>query len=600
MGVCTAAARYAHTLRRLRLRQLAGLLRRRVLPQLPARPPRGLGLASLHPHRAAFLAPVVEGSGLPRHLAFLNDPHRLPLNAIDWRSGSQPKLWRYNLHYMDYLRAPGLTATERAALVGSWIAGNPPGSVDAWEAYPISLRAVNWIKAFSGGLQPQPPWLASLALQLAWLERNLEFHLGANHLLKNAKALVFGGAFFTGAPAARWLARGVALMVEQGAGQLLPDGGHYERSAMYHGIVLEDVLDVVNLLEANPALAGEADRLALRAAATRAWHYLADILAGDDDIPLFNDAAFGIAPAPAALLDYGARVLGLAPDPACTTAAAPRRICRPDTGYYGYRAGGESLLIDCGPGGPDDQPGHTHADMLSYELCLDGERVVVDSGTYDYEVTPLRAQLRGTAAHNTVVVDGADQSEVWGGFRVARRARPLFARLGPLEEGHLAFHGAHDGYRRLPGGVLHERRITASIGAAWDIADRLTGSGGHRIESFIHLHPACRVEAGPDGRYRVLREGRTVLWITPRGDVAVELRQGPYCPEFGCRQEGTVVVLLMQGPLPLELGYRLARPAAGLSGGPPGPPGRAGRAGQEGPQAPGRAGIAGSIGPRSG
>ncbi len=556
-----------HTARHLRPAQVGHQLRHRLLG--PSRP-RAAPVVEVAPRRAMRVpfpaaAPLAAGPG---KLAFLDAPVEVPLDAIDWRSPAQPKLWRYNLHYMDYLRAPDLPPADRARLIESWIAGNRPGSVDAWEAYPISLRAVNWIKAFSEGLEPREAWLASLALQLAWLERNLEFHLGANHVVKNAKALVFGGAFFGGAQAAAWLARGVALMVEQGAEQVLADGGHYERSAMYHAIVLEDYLDAINLLDANASLASDADRAALRAVAARAWHWLAQVLAGDGDIPLFNDAAFGIAPAPAALLDYGRRVLGEGVARGAPEETAPRRIELPESGYYGYRAGGDSLLVDCGPGGPDYQPGHTHADLLSYELCLDGERVVVDSGTYDYEATPLRARLRGTAAHNTVVVDGADQSEVWGAFRVARRARPLFARLGPLAGGRLEFHGAHDGYRRLPGRVVHERRITASLDGTWDIADRLTGGGAHRLESFIHLHPACRVEAGPDGRYRVLREGRTVLWITPRGEASVELRRGLHCPEFGRQQETTVVVLVLQRQLPVEFGYRLQRAAAGSREGP--------------------------------
>lgn len=547
-----------HTVRHLRPLQIGYQLCYRLLgPSRPRRVPE-LVPARRRLARVPFPAAAALAAG-PGALAFLNDPHRLRLDAVDWRSSAQPKLWRYNLHYFDYLRAPGLPAAARAGLVESWIAGNPPGSVDAWEAYPISLRAVNWMKAFGEGFEPRPDWLASLALQLAWLERNLEYHLLANHLLKNAKALLFAGAFFDGPAAARWRARGLALLVEQGAEQLLADGGHCERSAMYHAIVLEDFLDVVNLLEASPDLAGEAERAELRAAATWAWHFYAAILAGDAEIPLFNDAAFGIALPPAALLDYGARLLDLELPPA-GSAASPRRICLPDTGYYGYRAGGESLLVDCGPGGPDWQPGHMHADLLSYELCLDGERVVVDSGTYDYEPTPLRQQLRGTAAHNTVVVDGADQSEVWGAFRVARRARPLFARLGPLEDGRLEFHGAHDGYRRLPGGVVHERRITASPGRTWDIADRLTGSGEHRLESFIHLHPACSVEPGPAGQYLVRREGRPLLEVRTRGEAAVELRRGAWCPEFGRREATTVLVLVQRGRLPLELGYRLQRP----------------------------------------
>ena len=79
-------------------------------------------------------------------------------------------------------------------------------------------------------------------------------------------------------------------------------------------------------------------------------------------------------------------------------------------------------LLDVAPVGPDYLPGHAHADTLSFELSLFGQRVLVNSGTSQYEAGPERSRQRGTAAHNTVIVDGHDSSEVWAGFRVARRA----------------------------------------------------------------------------------------------------------------------------------------------------------------------------------
>ena len=90
-------------------------------------------------------------------------------------------------------------AATKAQLIDSWIAANAPTAGDGWEPYPLSLRVVNWIKAWLGTelARPPQPWLDSLATQLAWLERRLEYHLLANHLLKNGKALLFGGVFFS-------------------------------------------------------------------------------------------------------------------------------------------------------------------------------------------------------------------------------------------------------------------------------------------------------------------------------------------------------------------------------------------------------------------
>ncbi len=106
---------------------------------------------------------------------------------------------------------------------------------------------VNWIKWFLAGASPEPEWLDSLADQVRVLERRLEFHLLGNHLLANAKALVFAGFFFEGPDAQRWLYRGRTILDSELPEQVLPDGGHFERSPMYHAIILEDLLDLENL-----------------------------------------------------------------------------------------------------------------------------------------------------------------------------------------------------------------------------------------------------------------------------------------------------------------------------------------------------------------
>ena len=159
-----------------------------------------------------------------------------------------PRLWRYNLQYFDYLRDPGRSALQKAQLIDDWIRRNPPGTADAWEPYTVSLRIANWTKYFmslSAPSNPPLPWLASLWSQTAWLERNFEYHLLANHLFKNAKALLFAGSYFEDPAAGEWLHKGAQVLAEQLVEQFLPDGGHFERSPMYHAIMVEDLLDLI-------------------------------------------------------------------------------------------------------------------------------------------------------------------------------------------------------------------------------------------------------------------------------------------------------------------------------------------------------------------
>ena len=234
------------------------------------------------------------------------------MQSVDWVSADLPKLWRYNLHYFDYLHWPVYEDDMKARLIDSWLAAQPVPAGDGWEPYPLSLRAVNWIKFLLSGTTGQPipqPWLDSLATQLAGLESRVEYHLLANHLLKNGKALLFGGIFFEGACADRWRMLGLQILTREADEQILPDGGHFERSPMYHCIVLEDLLDLVNLCRSNPGLVPPAAEATLTVAAIRARDFLVAITAGDGRIPLFNDSAFGITAEPTALLDYAQRVL---------------------------------------------------------------------------------------------------------------------------------------------------------------------------------------------------------------------------------------------------------------------------------------------------
>ncbi|MEQ1802090.1 MAG: heparinase II/III-family protein, partial [Gammaproteobacteria bacterium] len=233
---------------------------------------------------------------------------------------------------------------------------------------------------------------------------------------------------------------------------------------------------------------------------------------------------------------------------------APTRICFPDTGYFGYRQGGDSLIADCGPVGPDYQPGHAHCDTLSFELHVSGTPIVVDSGTFDYEPGAFRHYLRSTAAHNTVRIDGQEQSEIWGQFRVARRARPVTPTLSDGSGGQFVFDGGHDGYGRLPGQPRHRREIRMGAGR-WEVRDTITGAGQHRVESFLHLHPEVEVKRLNDREFRLTAPGGVVLALRFGLAGTLQAATGYYCPKFGERLASGALVLECTGALPVELSF---------------------------------------------
>jgi uncharacterized heparinase superfamily protein len=410
----------------------------------------------------------------PFRFRYLNQEREL----LGWNGAGVPKLWLYNLHYFE---AP------ESDLIQRWVEENPPGVGNGWEPYPLSLRIVNWIKWELAGNALAAEALASLAIQAEYLSRTVEYHLLANHLFENARALVFAGLFFK---ADAWLRMGLDILQKQVPEQVLGDGGHFERSPMYHSLVLEDILDLINLERAY----GLPEQAAWVDAARRMLGWLGQMCHPDGQIAFFNDAAFGIAPEPRAIFEYAAR-LGL----------TPSSFGLGDSGYIRLQQGETVVIFDAAPVGPDYQPGHAHADTLSFELSHEGRRIIVNSGTGTYEAGPERLRQRGTAAHSTVVVDGIDQSEIWSAFRVARRARPFEVSTDRASSAE----AAHDGYHRLSGRVTHKRSLRLSPGRLL-VTDRLLGRGAHHIEVWFHLHPDAHPEFRLDPQ--LTRQDRPGTW----------------------------------------------------------------------------------------
>lgn len=488
---------------------------------------------------------------------FLNLEHSLPAQG-GWNDATLDKLWLYNLHYFDDLNARG--APERAgwhrALMQRWVAENPPVSGNGWEPYPTSLRIVNWVKWLATGNAAPPGMAQSLATQARWLSRRLEWHLLGNHLFANAKALVIAGLFFDGTEADSWLATGLKIIARELPEQVLADGGNFERSPMYHAIFLEDVLDLINAAQCWPELVRDAQLACWREAAGRMLIWLASMTHPDGEIALFNDAAFGVAPGGAELIAYAMR-LGVvhgsprrfAPrDDEAVVIASEARQSMPtvrhfaESGYVRLQNQDAVALLDVAPIGPDYLPGHAHADTLSFELSVFGQRVVVDSGTSRYGLGAERLRQRGTAAHSTVEVDGSDSSEVWGGFRVARRAKPFGLAMTDDDEA-LTVTCAHDGYRRLPGKPIHRRRWRLDKNSL-QVSDFIEGSFRTAVARY-YLHPAVCVTGTESEGQLLLPDGRVLRWSVAGGKARVVAAS--WHPEFGLTIPCKRIEVLFEG-----------------------------------------------------
>jgi uncharacterized heparinase superfamily protein len=535
--VFSNANRYWNTLRHLKPVQLYGRL------WFGLSRPRANAAALAPPQRLAqgsWQLPAARAALMlgPWQFRFLNLEHSLPAHG-GWNDAKLDKLWLYNLHYFDDLNARD--AAQRGAwhqaLLERWLLENPPASGDGWEPYPTSLRIVNWVKWLAAGNVAVPGMAQSLATQARWLSKRLEWHLLGNHLFANAKALVFAGLFFEDAEADSWLTNGLKIIKRELPEQVLADGGNFERSPMYHAIFLEDLLDLINAATRWPGKVPEPQVAQWREAAGRMLNWLAGMTHPDGEIALFNDAAFGIAPSLAELRSYAQR-LGLINHTADhtehpTVQAEPIEALAlrhwPTSGYIRLCGPGAVALLDVAPIGPDYLPGHAHADTLSFELSVFDQRVVVNGGTSRYGLGPERLRERGTAAHSTVQVAGLDSSEVWGGFRVARRAYPFDVQI--LDEpGKLQVACSHDGYTRLNGAPVHRREWVMERGSL-RVADAVRG-GAHAALARYILHPGVQIAVDGENTWQLtLPKGQSLRVKVLAGRARLE--PASYAPEFG-------------------------------------------------------------------
>jgi len=149
------------------------------------------------------------------------------------------------------------------------------------------------------------------------------------------------------------------------------------------------------------------------------------------------------------------------------------------------------VLADAGPLGFLGIAAHGHADALSFTLHVGGIPILVDPGTYAYHTEPKwRSYFRSTAAHNTVVVNGRDQSLQQGSFLWSRKAA-VQVHDWRSDDRSCQLDAEHDGYEA--DGVRHRRRWTLT-GNRLEVADRLVGTGSHRVAMHLHCHPDCSVE----------------------------------------------------------------------------------------------------------
>ena len=365
-----------------------------------------------------FLARFSAEELMRNTFSFLHAAHHLDPDGV-WELKEETPLWNFNLHYFEFLfplwnayRESGERKyLDRAAeLIRCWIRRNPlSGKGNGWAAYTVSLRATNWLGflALAGKDLPADFWAlasASLYEQYEYLSMHLEKDILGNHYFENLKALVLCAVFFRDD---RMLDCAVKAFRKECREEILPDGMHFELSPMYHNLILEGLMKAAAVLRDIGRPDPELEAL-IQPMLDAAW----SLEEGLERLPLFNDAGNNVAKSLEALAFAAGRMFGLKPE---------MKKQFPDAGYYIFRKDDWKLIVDAGQPGPSYIPGHAHCDALSFELYRGGIPIVMNCGTYAYQ-TEQRSFFRSTAAHNTVMINGTEQSQCWGVFRMGKRS----------------------------------------------------------------------------------------------------------------------------------------------------------------------------------
>lgn len=469
------------------------------------------------------------------HATFLNKTYDISNKTI-WNSDIPNKLWLYNLHYFDILKQDNPTTVDIEAnlkLINRWISENPIEKMgNGWEPYPLSLRIVNFIKFQLLTDSFDRTILNNLYIKSKCLYQQIEYHILGNHIFANAKALIFAGLFFDSIESSKWLKKGIKILENEIREQILDDGGHFELSPMYHIIILEDILDLINIFSTYEYKI----KIDLKSIVKKMINWLAAMTHPDGRISFFNDSAFNIAPTIVELTSYAKR-LGID-----SKISQNKPMILRNSGYYVFANDLYKLIIDAGNIGPDYLPGHAHADTLSFELSWKGTRLFVNSGTYTYQEPELRHFLRKTEAHNCLAINNDDSSEIWQSFRVAKRAK---LKSLHFDDKNKILQAEHDGYLKSTHNSSHTRKFVVDETCnSISIIDSVQSKKSTASNLYFHLYPGYAANI-QNNTVNILMDANVVAVIhfDCNNIDEIKILGSNFYPEFGARKQNLKIVV---------------------------------------------------------
>ena len=508
-------------------------------------------------------------------------PHK-QWNLYEMRPGNADVKYPWELarcqHWVTLAQAYQLTGTQAYAdeigrQLDDFVDANPVGIGINWTCtMDVGLRAVNWVIALDlvrGSSLDDAFWSRAGRALLdhgLFIRANLEnnYEVTSNHFLSNVLGLWFLAAMFEDLDHGQeWSTFARDALETEINVQVLPDGADFESSVPYHRLVTELFLGAARLAAiANHPLSDH-----YRARVRDMVAYLADVTRPDGLMPQSGDADDGRLHVfgglgtrtpqdarhlfgPASAIYAHPQWMALGGDAAVWEAAwwglgllrlqdvemeAVGKLY-PDAGHAVGRRNGHYLLITNSIVGTKGFGNHKHNDQLAFEYHVASQALIVDAGSYVYTSDPQsRNAFRGTASHNTVMLDGAEQNEFnpeWL-FRTFEHARAEHLSFF-ADDDTLRYRGRHVGYLRLPEGVTHERAFAFDLGSGGlVIEDYLIGSGEHELRWHFHFAPGVDAAMSPDTC--VLSGPRQTIRMTFPAGLSATLEDTWYSPSYGCR-----------------------------------------------------------------
>ena len=447
--------------------------------------------------------------------------YQIPFLDFD-QIGDHKIIWELNRHQHLVTLAQAGFRDEILAQWTHWQSENPyPIGINWASALEVAFRALSWlwVRHIIGDFHPG--LIPALHLHGWYIERFLSTYFSPNtHLLGEGVALFAIGLLCPEiAEAPRWQARGWNIVLQQAETQVRPDGFHFEQSVYYHIYAL-DFFQFARSLAAKNALA-------IPPSFDRTIGKMNDALASLSQAgrpPNFGD-------------DDGGRVI-VGRDSSLAAAVHVGSFALPSAGIYAMTSQHSQLFIDAGPQGVLTG-GHGHADALSIQLITAGRPVLIDPGTFCY-VCPERDRFRGTAAHNTLQVDGRDQAQPNGPFAWTGMPEITVDRWHSGETFDF-FAGHHNGYEP----VMHHRWVFGFKNKFWLVRDLVTeprpSGSGHRID--IHWH---------------FLDDRDIAILPPAGhNWSRSVERWDWSPVYGRKEPALVLRFSTEAELPAEFAVLL-------------------------------------------